>query len=298
MLLLFISILIGLSIGMIGYLVIGYIQALQIEKRLKTTLPSVSLQAHKKSLTETILFAAEKVGKYIEHQEVKQILPLKEKIEINVAILGNSYGKIKPYTYIGAGILCGVGAAVFLAFLFEIYNPVAIFAILVLGFFAPSMLLSEKVKKKHSEIFRQIPDALDLLCLMMEAGLDFNSALNKLIENEKGALIDEFFTIGQEIKLGKPRIEAFNDMAERVKYAPLSSIVNSLILGFKTGGSLAPTLKILSAQFRIERMQLAEKKANEAPLKLMLPLVLFIFPTVFIVLFGPIILAFITGGGF
>jgi tight adherence protein C len=75
-----------------------------------------------------------------------------------------------------------------------------------------------------------------------------------------------------------------------------TTVVNAFTLAFKTGASLVPTLKTLSEQFRVERMQLAEKMANEAPVKLLIPIVLFIFPTVFIILFGPIVLSFLNGG--
>ncbi|MDO8734236.1 MAG: type II secretion system F family protein, partial [Elusimicrobiota bacterium] len=88
---------------------------------------------------------------------------------------------------------------------------------------------------------------------------------------------------------------ALNDMADRLSYLPLNTVINSLNLAFKTGGSIAPTLRVLSEQFRVERAQMAEKMAGEAPLKLMAPLILLIFPTIFIIIFGPIVLSFLGG---
>jgi tight adherence protein C len=137
---------------------------------------------------------------------------------------------------------------------------------------------------------------LDMLTLMIEAGLDFNSALAKVIESEKGPLIDEFAITQQEVRLGKSRSDAFLSMIERIKYVPLNTVINSISLAIKTGGSLAPTLRALSEQFRTERSQLAEKMAAEAPIKLMGPLAMLIFPTIFIILFGPILLSFMNNG--
>jgi tight adherence protein C len=104
--------------------------------------------------------------------------------------------------------------------------------------------------------------------------------------------------IAVEIELGKSRIEAFQAMSERLQYPSLNIVINSMITAIKTGGSIAPTLRALSDQFRTERFQLAEKLAAQAPTKLMFPLVIFIFPTIFIILFGPILLTFMQGGFF
>jgi tight adherence protein C len=180
--------------------------------------------------------------------------------------------------------------------LLEVYNPLFLAILGAGGFLVPLSLLKERVKARHKAIFRQVPDVLDMITLMIEAGLDFNTALEKVLATEKGPLVDEFAAAQQEVKLGKSRSEAFSAMIERIKYPTLNTVINSISLALRTGGSLAPTLRSLASQFRVERSQLAEKMAAEAPVKLMGPLVLLIFPTIFIILFGPILLSFMSNG--
>jgi len=166
----------------------------------------------------------------------------------------------------------------------------------VLFFFAPLIWLKSEINKKNKNIFRALPDTLDLLTLCMKAGLDFNAALNKYIEKgEKNTLHYELSLMQKEIQMGKSRIDALNSLVERTKHPELNDVVNSIIQGLKLGTSLAPILNSLSEQLRTKRFQLAEKLAHEAPTKMLFPLIFFIFPTIFVILFGPIILSFLKG---
>ena len=163
----------------------------------------------------------------------------------------------------------------------------------------PLIWLRDKVRARHHAITRALPYNLDLLTLSVEAGLDFAAAIGKVVEKgRKGPLRDELAITLRELKLGKTREEALRNLAARCDLLTLSSFVHALIQADKMGTPLGKILRILSTQMRIERTQRAEKLANEAPVKLLLPLIGFIFPTIFIMLFGPIAYAVFFGGNF
>lgn len=288
----------GISFGSIVYLFLVFFKRIELEKQFKEKMNSI-IPGQKNTLggiKGNMIFVTEKTGAYIKHLKIRRFDEMAEGIKVNFEILGFQNAKISPYTFIGIQFLSAAGAVAVALALLDIYNVVLLAAISVGGFYIPLALLKDKVKARHRAIFRQIPDVLDMLTLMIEAGLDFNSALNKVVASEKGPLIAEFAAAQQEVGLGKSRAEAFEAMTARIKYPPLNSVINSISLAIRTGGSMAPTLRALSGQFRTERSQLAEKLAAEAPVKLMGPLVLLIFPTIFIILFGPILLSFLNNG--
>lgn len=166
----------------------------------------------------------------------------------------------------------------------------------LIGCYYPLIWLNDQVKKRHLQISRALPYNLDLLTLSVEAGLDFTAALAKVVEKGRpGALRDELSMVLKQLKMGKTREEALKAMIARVDLPPLTTFVTALIQADKMGTSLGKVLRIQSTQMRIDRTQRAEKLANEAPVKMLGPLVLCIFPTVFMVLFGPIIFAFVFG---
>lgn len=286
------SIFAGICATILVKMVYGFVSALELEKKFKKRTDKIS-DVYKKGFLWNILFISEKLGVQVRKIKYNRITDFSEDITKQLKILGGVYGSIDSYTFIGVELLTALGSVAIALLVLDMTNLVLLFLVGAVGFFLPLFWIKEQVKAKHKAIFRQIPDVLDMLTLMVEAGLDFNTSLSKILAIEKGVLIDEFQMSQQEIKLGKSRLDAFEAMSEKVKYQPLTQVLNALSLAIKTGGSLAPTLRTLSEQFRVERSQLAEKMAQEAPIKLMAPLVLLIFPTVFIILFGPIILSFI-----
>jgi tight adherence protein C len=152
---------------------------------------------------------------------------------------------------------------------------------------------------RQRSIVRALPYAIDLLTLAVEAGLDFTAALSKVVEKgRKGPLADELSIAIRELKLGKTREEALRNLARRIDLPPLGSFVQALVQADRMGTPLGKVLRVLSTQMRVERTQRAEKLANEAPVKLVLPLVFFIFPTLFLMLFGPIACQVFLGGSF
>jgi tight adherence protein C len=164
------------------------------------------------------------------------------------------------------------------------------------GMFYPQIWVSDQVKKRHLLISRALPYNLDLLTLSVEAGLDFTGALAKVVEKGKaGPLKDELALVLKQLKMGKTREEALKAMIVRVDLPALTTFVTALIQADKMGTSLGKVLRIQSTQMRIDRTQRAEKLAGEAPVKMLFPLIACIFPTVFMVLFGPIVFQFMFG---
>jgi len=164
----------------------------------------------------------------------------------------------------------------------------------VLGFFMayyyPLMWLRRSLKQRHLSIQRALPFVLDLLTLSVEAGMDFMSALQRNCERRKlDPLNEELIRMTREIQIGLPRRVALRNMSVRVDLQDLRAIANALIQADELGVSIGAILRIQSDQMRGRRFDRAEKLANEAPVKMLAPLLLFIFPAVFIILLGPIV---------
>ncbi|RME03566.1 MAG: type II secretion system F family protein [Planctomycetota bacterium] len=158
-----------------------------------------------------------------------------------------------------------------------------------LGFFFPLLPLMDQAKNRQFEIRIRFPYVLDLLTLSVEAGLDFTAALQRIVDKEgKNALRDELARMLQQIQLGKSRSEALREFSERLNMEEARSVVSALIQADELGTPLGPILRAQAEQMRVKRAQRAEKLAQEAPVKMLLPLIGCIFPTVFIMLFGPI----------
>ncbi|HYS09761.1 MAG TPA: type II secretion system F family protein [Myxococcales bacterium] len=162
-------------------------------------------------------------------------------------------------------------------------------AFAVAGALAPALWLRDRIRLRRRAISRALPCALDLLTLSVEAGLDFAAALSKVAERGRaGPLAHELSVVLRELRLGKTREDALRNLARRVELPVLTSFVQALVHADRMGTPLGKVLRILSTQLRVERTQRAEKLANQAPVKLLVPLVLCIFPTLFLMLFGPL----------
>ncbi len=156
-----------------------------------------------------------------------------------------------------------------------------------LGYFFPQLWLSSKISRRQKEIRRAMPDALDLLTICVEAGLGFDAALSKVSEKWESQLSFAFARVIQEIQLGKVRREALRDMADRVGIPEMTSFVAAVIQSEQLGVSMAKVLRIQSDQMRVKRRQHAEEEAHKAPLKMLIPMALLIFPSLMIVLLTP-----------
>ena len=154
----------------------------------------------------------------------------------------------------------------------------------------PGMWLKGAVKRRHESIMRALPFVLDLLTLSVEAGMDFMGALQRNCGKRRmDPLNEELLRMTREIQLGTPRRTALRNMASRTGQSDLKSVVHALVQADELGVSIGAILRIQSDQLRSRRFDRAEKLANEAPVKMLAPLLLFIFPAVFVILLGPVI---------
>jgi tight adherence protein C len=177
-------------------------------------------------------------------------------------------------------------------------RPVWVPVLAGLGWGLPWLRLRDLVQRRHHAITRALPYNLDLLTLAVEAGLDFTQAVGRVVEKgRQGPLADELRLMLGNIKLGKTREEALRLFADRIDLPAVTAFSSSLIQADRMGTGLGKVLRLQSTQLRHERTQRAEKLANEAPVKMLFPLVACIFPTVFMVLFGPIIFQAVFGTG-
>jgi tight adherence protein C len=166
-----------------------------------------------------------------------------------------------------------------------------------LGWVYPDIWLREHTKKRNLVILKSLPFFLDIVTLSIESGLNLTGAISQSVDKCKpGPLVLEFNRVLRDIRAGKPRVDALRDLAERLDFAPISSLVSALVQGELMGSSLAPILRAQSDQRRTERFLRAEKLAMEAPVKMLGPLILFIFPCTFAVLAFPIVMKFLGSG--
>jgi len=164
------------------------------------------------------------------------------------------------------------------------------------GFFLPDLWLREQDQARRRGLMRELPDMLDLLSSCMDAGLGFEQALGVILERGRpGCLKSEFMEMMRQIRMGQSRRDALQALARRVDEQDFTTFVTALIQAERLGVSIAVTLKSQASQLRGKRSQQVEKMALEAPVKLLFPLIVFIFPVVFLILFGPIVIRFMQG---
>ncbi|HHY57415.1 MAG TPA: type II secretion system F family protein [Chloroflexi bacterium] len=223
------------------------------------------------------------------------LMPQKNIDKLNLMLIqAGSPGGLTAMDFVGIRFVlaaaAGVGYFVMMGrtdpFLVLIRNSlIAVF----IGFMFPKLWLSQRIKKRKVEIRRALPDALDMLTIGVEAGLAFESALLRVGEQWDNALTEEFRRAVSELRVGVPRNEALRHMAERNGVPELTTFIAVLIQSNMLGMSIAQVLHTQSEQMRLKRRQMAEEQAHSATVKIVLVLVLFIFPAMFIVILGPVV---------
>jgi tight adherence protein C len=171
-----------------------------------------------------------------------------------------------------------------------------IFICFLIGLGYPFLWLYEKKKKRQEDIIMSMPNVLDTLALTVEAGLDFNAAVKKVCDinlDQDSPLIEEFMEFLDRIKLGSSRIDSLKEMADRIDAVDIYSFCSILIQAEKMGASIGKTLKEQAEKLRYERFIDAEQRGAVASTKLVVPMIFFIFPMIFIVVIGPYVLQFI-----
>jgi len=220
--------------------------------------------------------------------------------------LAGSPAKLDPtlflsLQFIGAGLF---GGLLTLVFLFATVDwglgqkALIVVVLSFLGFNFPKLWIRSKIGKRQKEIRKAMPDALDLLTICVEAGLGFDAAMAKVSEKWQTELSLAFARVIQEIQLGKLRREAMRDMADRIGLAEMTSFVAAVIQSEQLGVSMAKVLRIQSDQMRMKRRQAAEEEAHKAPIKMLIPMGLLIFPALMVVLLTPAALKLMASGMF
>jgi tight adherence protein C len=199
-------------------------------------------------------------------------------------------------------VLSGVGGAGFMWLcldMLEKSGPEMVFMGLLLGWFYPTLWLGDVQKRRNKDVQKTLPVYLDFITMAVEAGLNLTGAINQAMDKgPPGALKHEFYMVVRDLRAGLPRADALRRMEARLKMSEISSFVGTVIQAEKMGARLGSALKIQAEQRRTERFQRAEKQAMEAPVKLIGPLIMFIFPVTFIVLGFPIVTKIMSQGIF
>lgn len=204
--------------------------------------------------------------------------------------------RMKPGQFIlVCGILAGIVPLAFTAALAaQGKDPMTLFfayaALTGLGVYGPRIWLLGKIKRRQKEIWRALPDAFDLITASVEAGLGIDAAFNRVLEKVKGPFSDELSRTMREITMGRARREAFVEMAARTGVDELRSLVNSIVQAEAMGISIGSVIRVQTGVIRTKRRQRAEELAYKAPIKMVFPLVLFIFPCIMIIIGGPAVI--------
>ena len=243
-------------------------------------------------ITERVILpAARKFGEFATRFTPQNVL---EDTARKLEVAGNPRG-MDPTIFLAARFFAAFGIFGFLIFIFSVGSVdwtwgrkiLVIVGFSLFGFFLPNMLLKSKIDRRQKEIRKSMPDALDLLTICVEAGLGFDGALGKVKEKWDNELSMAFGRVLREIQLGKLRRDALRDMAERIGIPEMTSFVAAIIQSEQLGVSMAKVLRIQADQMRIKRRQHAEEEAHKAPIKMLFPMVLLIFPSLLIILLGP-----------
>ncbi len=243
-------------------------------------------------ITERILVPIiQKVGELTEKFTPQNAI---EQTEKKLELAGNPPG-IDPTIFWASRFIAAVGVGGLLLFVFSMGSMdwswgkkllvTGIFT--MIGFYMPQLLLQSKITTRQDDIRKSMPDALDLLTICVQAGLGFDAAMSRVAEKWEDALADEFQRSLREIQLGNVRRVALRNMSDRIGIAEMTSFVAAIIQSEQLGVSMAKVLRIQSDQMRTRRRQIAEEKAQQAPVKMLFPMALLIFPSIMIILLGP-----------
>lgn len=220
-------------------------------------------------------------------------------------VMAGLYPRVTSVQFVG---LCWFSAATCVVLMFmllvalghapsgqvQLNNPINVAYLLIgalAGYTLPQFSLSKKVSGRQEEILLALPYAIDLLSISVEAGMGFDAAVGYTMRKVKGPLAEEFGKTLNEIRLGKPRLEALEDLGNRTGVEDLKVFITAVVHASRLGGSITNTLRIQADSMRVRRRQRAQEQAMKAPVKLVIPLVFFIFPALFVVILGPAMLS-------
>jgi tight adherence protein C len=298
---LIIAVFVLIALGIIGFLIFIGFRDSQDRDPLQERLAEFAARGETASLEEielsqplserVIIPLARKLGEFaIRFTPQNALQSTARKLEL----AGNPRG-LDPATLWALRFVAAIGIAALLIFVFTISEinwsqgrkVLVVIAFVAIGFYLPQMMVDSKIARRQKAVRKAMPDALDLLTICVEAGMGFEGALAKVSEKWDNELALAFARAIREIQLGKVRREALRDMADRIGLAEMTSFVGAVIQSEQLGVSMAKVLRIQSDQMRMKRRQYAEEEAHKAPVKMLLPMGLLIFPSICIVLMTP-----------
>ena len=218
-----------------------------------------------------------------------------EKVNKMLKIFDFSDIQINPYTFVFIQILSMFVGCFISIFIFG-FDFLFMFCFGFLFLILPYLKIFEQYNKTNNEIIKQIPDVSSLFSVMLSSGIDFNGSLNKIITILDGCLIKELKNIVKKMSLGVNIKTAFEEMAGKYNIVQLDTFVKTITMSLETGTGFADSLNKISKQISDDNVAIAEKKAHEAPVKMLLPMTILILPTIFILLFAPFVISFFKSG--
>ena len=246
-------------------------------------------------LLNFILKTIKPLATALKNAKISYIDTYSKKVTDMVKILKVPYTSIDGYNLILLQIL-SASAASFLFFLLIGYDFLILTVIAVLFFILPYLKIAQSYKTKINLILKQLPDLIDLLAVMVASGIDFNNALIKISKIADGVLLEEIETINSKISFGLPVQKAFEEFAQKYNLKQITMFVGAVNFSLQSGLGMADSLNKISQQLKTENASVAEKQAQQAPVKMLIPMTLLIFPTIFILLFAPILISFFKSG--
>jgi tight adherence protein C len=224
-----------------------------------------------------------------------------ERLKVSLQQAGNP-GNITPLMFSGLRIV--LAAVLFITFGFVTLRTMDFLQAMlytmmgvVIGFLLPGIWLGQQIKKRKHNIVKSLPDALDLLTIAVEAGLAFDSGIQRVADKWENELSREFRRVLADMRLGRTRRDSLKDLATRTGVEDVQTFTAAIIQADQLGVSMAKILRIQSDQMRIRRRQRAEEAAQKAPVKMLFPMVFLIFPALFVVILGPAVPRIMTGLG-
>lgn len=225
----------------------------------------------------------------------------RHKVQLSLRHAGLDYA-LSPEQFYAGKVVSGLGCAGVFTLLLASMGTSSVLWTLILGFLGflfPSMWLRDERLKRQLSILKALPFYLDVITLCVESGLNLTSAVSQAIAKAPAnPLKVELQRVMRDIRTGRPRLEAFRSLSDRLQMAAISNLVSALVTADRQGAALGPILRAQAEQRRSERFLRAEKLAMEAPVKMLFPLIAFIFPCTFAVIAFPIAVKFLEEGFF
>lgn len=241
--------------------------------------------------------ALQRIGRVLEQTMPEQA---RQRIHSDLYLAGRpgglAAGDFIAIRYVATGILCCVGIGIGLITERPVLIAVGATVGAGLGLVLPTLWLRQRVGDRRYEIKFVLPDVIDVLVVCVEAGLTFEAALERVAEKYDHALAEEFGRVLQEIRIGRPRLAALNDLAQRAGVDELNNFVQAVIQSEQLGSGIVKVLRIQSDEIREKRLMQAQEQGGRASLKMLIPMVGCIFPTLWVILLGPALILIMHSG--